>query len=857
MDAGLIADVEVTVVAARGAADDRAHTIYAQARVRAEQVLVEKDALHSGLKPSNFEAQQRNIEAAWQKAEIALHAEMVSWVQAHGSEELRAQVGQALVAGRDANVEWRHDVPLDWGQAERLGALRSQIGTEWLSQNRPSWVVWQPLEDWERRDIASLREWDPNAELDERFYLTNPQVHEARHAPRESPDLSVTAPVRDLLSAARQAEPTARLATYSFHEQSGRAQTRDYFCASGTARLPGGYAPVQIVLRETERQAELLDAMTLEASGRDAELRTYAERLAAIVEIEFGKPLEPLEGDVFTGSLVRVDVGPELRRAIIVTERATHIVMLADSALERSVGSEIRVGGSGEQVILEARGEAVAVGREDLDGLQQQALRQLISDRARGGQRHMEVSDTARAFLHSAALRCELRLAECRRLDNPEREPDIVLELQRGLVVAARDSALATERAAWVAAHGSPELARASAAALAQQLRSEWLRKHTGWTEKTAEDVGWKRVAADGPNTLHPAATMSSVPAVKELMNSAASHAPDAILVAQRPAPEPSTRLAAVPPRPRHCAVITRRMPGSLEPEALFFRETTQQSAALDTAWGERHSVVHKLGVRMQREFGRPVAEHVVGETLRVEGKLAAIEHGEDNRHRAVIVNASHVHIVSVSPEARQQLELGKNVTLEKTAGRLRLLQAPERELSADRRQEEVRHRHEADHAGPKRSGAGGEVSRGKDHQISVRPSVRELDGLGAHPNDGLAAAARWHARGRDEQVRLFARELSGTLQQEFGRSCTPFPENATVRGKLVALDEFTRDCTLAAVLTDTQIHIFSVSSQQMREQLEPRLEQAVAIQSTAHGVRVLGVESPPRLQRMVPTLER
>ena len=128
-------------------------------------------------------------------------------------------------------------------------------------------------------------------------------------------------------------------------------------------------------------------------------------------------------------------------------------------------------------------------------------------------------------------------------------------------------------------------------------------------------------------------------------------------------------------------------MPGSLEPEALFFRESPQQSAELDRAWGERHSVVHNLGMRMQREFGRPVAD-LVGETMRVEGKLAAIERGEDNRHRAVIVTSSHVHILSVSPEARQQLELGKSVMLEKTAGRLRLMQAPERVLAPARIQE-------------------------------------------------------------------------------------------------------------------------------------------------------------------------
>jgi hypothetical protein len=129
-------------------------------------------------------------------------------------------------------------------------------------------------------------------------------------------------------------------------------------------------------------------------------------------------------------------------------------------------------------------------------------------------------------------------------------------------------------------------------------------------------------------------------------------------------------------------------MPGSLEPEALFFRETEQQSAALDTAWGERHSVVHKLGVRMQREFSLPIAEHIVGETIRVEGKLAAIERGEDNRHRAVIVTASHIHIVSVSSDARQQLEIGKGVALEKTAGRLRLMQGPEPDLAVARRQD-------------------------------------------------------------------------------------------------------------------------------------------------------------------------
>jgi hypothetical protein len=143
--------------------------------------------------------------------------------------------------------------------------------------------------------------------------------------------------------------------------------------------------------------------------------------------------------------------------------------------------------------------------------------------------------------------------------------------------------------------------------------------------------------------------------------------------------------LPAIPPRPRHCAVITRRMPGSVEPQALFYHETPQQRAALDTAWRARHSVVHKLGARMQREFGRPLAEHPIGETLRVEGQLAAIDHGEDNRHRAVIVTPSHVHIVSVSPAAHQQLELGKSVTLEKTAGRMRLVQTPERALQPER----------------------------------------------------------------------------------------------------------------------------------------------------------------------------
>jgi hypothetical protein len=673
--------------------DDRAAPRALATTLRAEAVraLAEKDALQRTLGASGMEREATRVASAWRRAEIALHGELISWVAAHGSTALREQVSGALFAGR-APGEWRPDVPLDWAQAERIMALQPRIAQEWLEQNRPGWTVWQPVSDAERSRAAELRELDPRAQFDWRHLATNPDPVGSRSVRGTAPDLLWTTSVAELFATARQSEPQAVLATYSqVNAERVSDARREFYCATATMRLPGGYTPVQIAFRESRELSVKLDAMAAAVADKDLGVRTYAEKLAALVEVEFGKPLVAV-GELTTvtpGTLARIDGGGIEPRAVVVRDDAIHLLVLSDTSLHGAAGKEVLLGRAGEQVFVQPPGAPVAVAYDDLDALQQLALRPEVT-RLAGLDLRGPPNDAALSMLESVSLRAEQRLADCRKLEQgtPAVVVDSFLEPAPSTVRLLRDSALATERLAWIAAHGSPELARSSnSSQLNERLRVEWLGEYPGWRANAVQESGWRRVDRDGgPNAVHPAATLSATPPVVALVEAARARARDAVLVVGRgSADSPVVEGRGIPPRLSHFGLIARRMPGGASPEALTYAETPEQKRSLDELWSERHSVLGKLRARVEREYGRPVADGRSLEPIKVEGRLAAVERGPDNRNRAIVVTPADIHIVLVSPEARERLAVGRDVTLEKTAGRVRIVPGRALEAALDR----------------------------------------------------------------------------------------------------------------------------------------------------------------------------
>jgi hypothetical protein len=450
---------------------------------------------------------------------------------------------------------------------------------------------------------------------------------------------------------------------------------------------------MRVALKESPEQERQLNAMFDVLGGPSASVQTYAEKLAAIAEIETGRRVTRMgaQAESIKGRVARIDPADDCARAIIVCDEVTHIFMLDRDALQGSVGKDVSLGrGTDERTFIAAAGEAVVVGYEDIDAVQQLELRRTMRQLSVGAD-DLAQRAAARVTLLEVGQRVEQRMAECRAFAHGvDRQEEFLGPLSPKLHELRRDSALVTEQMAWVVAHGSQQLAQSqSRRELETGVRDEWLRSQPGWRAQDGNERGWKRVATDGgTRTVHPSLTLRDTAPVKEMMADAWTHAPDAMLAARFDGD------AAARSRPKHCAVIARRAPGATRVEPLIRDETAKQRLQLDVIWKERarardaaarepclleanvgprppQNATERIIDRVQREFGLPAVS--LPDAGPVTGRLARVERGSDHRHRALVVNASHVHVVSVLASTQLEQLVGKQVTVEKTAGRVKI----------------------------------------------------------------------------------------------------------------------------------------------------------------------------------------
>lgn len=613
-----------------------------QAHIEAEHALAAKDSLHKEI-GGRVDGELDRVAAAWRTAEVALQKEQLTWIHAHGSPALRQQAVEALCAGRVGSGEWRPGVPLDWDQAERLETLQPQLMQEWLAKERPGWIAW-PL---------AGETVDPVTRVD----------RGARGpCPARAQAILQTAPIQALVTAAEM-YGSATLCTYAVPGAPAE-EKRPRFCATSMVRLPGGYAPVRLALKENSEQERQLDRIFEILAGPGSGVRSYEEKLAEVIAVETGKPVALMResDDSVTARIARIDDASGIPRAILVCGDVAHILVVERDDLRAAVGKEVRIAtGEGDRVFVAANNAAVVVGYEDVDAVQQLELRREMLERASGRERESTGGDAA-SRLRDVAQRVERRIADCRVVNHGlATQDEFLARLTPQVHELRRDSSLTTERLAWVAAYGSQEIARRSnRAEFENGVREEWLRAQSGWRPRRDDELDWKRVGvAAGPRNVHPSLTLRDTPPVKELMADAWAHAPDAVC---------AVRLGgdAAGERPVHGAVIARREPGAARVEALIREETARQRVQLNLLWKERahdrgaaacapnqfqaengfrspQTATERVIDRVQRELG--VLAAPLPDASPVVGKLARIELGTDNRRHAIIAGEGHVHV--------------------------------------------------------------------------------------------------------------------------------------------------------------------------------------------------------------------
>jgi hypothetical protein len=297
----------------------------------------------------------------------------------------------------------------------------------------------------------------------------------------------------------------------------------------------------------------------------------------------------------------------------------------------------------------------------------------------------------------------------------------------------------------------------------------------------------------------------------------------------------------------------------------LLYAETPQQKRVLDVIWKERlrdvqarerppHALADKLVVptpqnetdrvaeRVQREYGLPAAE-IPGDGQVVAGRLARVEQGADNRHRAIVVTDSRVYVVSVLPSAQLEALVGKAVVVEKTAGRVRLT-AQARQRAARPNIRHLRERVERELGGIFAADSGDrpvmgvvgkvESAAGQRWAIVVAEGSLHLGYLGAASERSNVIAGNEVVVGSDGHVMCFWPPRSGpplsreVVAAEAARQYSKplLPNNPGARGRLEHFVAQDGERGWGIVVGDKGVHVVPAKAEVRRS-----IGQAVALE--------------------------